>query len=198
MLQPVFADVGDGGLVDVFQFQLQFQQLQQVVLVVGLVHTLHQRGLALTFLRIGFAVGMKDARKLAVNLANRLAERLRFGLLLRLFGELFGRFCAFGLARCFPRQPVGVFLRRLLFEPDPRTCENFFRRGEAEIVAQLETQLVLKHGLHALQVRGRFDVEVGAAVLVVEGFQVRIVALRGEFPRQPGNHLRDLLALVFG
>ena len=41
VLQPLFADVVDCGLVDVFQLELELQQLQQVVAVVSLIGALH-------------------------------------------------------------------------------------------------------------------------------------------------------------
>jgi hypothetical protein len=73
VLQPVFADIVDRVLIDVFKFELQFQQLQQIVIAISLVHPLHQPGLALALVRIRFTIGMKGTRKFAIDLADGLA-----------------------------------------------------------------------------------------------------------------------------
>ena len=73
VFQPIFTEVADRVLVNVFQLQLELQQLQQVVLVVGLIDALHQFGLPFALLRIVFAIRVQGARQLPIDFAN--AER---------------------------------------------------------------------------------------------------------------------------
>ena len=73
VFQPIFTEVADRVLVNVFQLKLELQQLQQVVLVVGLIDALHKFGLALALQRIRLAVRVQSARQLSKDFAN--AER---------------------------------------------------------------------------------------------------------------------------
>jgi hypothetical protein len=62
-------------------------------------------------------------------------------------------------------------------------------RGHIQGVTQLQTQRVLQDGLEALHGGCFLAVVVGSAVPIVDGFQLRIVTLRNQFPCQLGNQV---------
>ncbi|WP_407513118.1 hypothetical protein [Ralstonia sp. GP71] len=171
--QPRFADPVDRVLVDVLKLQLQFQQLQEVVLVIRLVDALHEAGLAVPLLRIGFTVGVQGAGELAIDLADGQAD-------LRLFVCLLC-FCRKLLRRFLPRGPAGFTLGcggglflGLLRQVRTGALQQCFLRVHVRVIAEADAEGGLQPCLHLRGLHRGFPVEVRAAVLVVERLQASV------------------------
>lgn len=93
--------------IDLFDLHLHREQLQQVVALVGLVHALHQRGLAFALGGIWLAIGMQRTRQAAEDVAHRLA---RFAGRVNAFRALAARASRFRPPPPFfgPRLELGV------------------------------------------------------------------------------------------
>ena len=179
VFESVFADVIQGKLINVFQFQLQLEQLQQVVLVIGLIHALHQRGFARAFSGIGFTVRMQRTDQLAIHLADRLAQLPLLGLLPGFLRELFGRLGAFG-PTVFVRLSLGVEFGLAFMDFFLGAGLEFIGRADVQLFAEIQTQRVFQHILHAFEIRCFLKVVVRLAVAVVNAFHLGILARRDQ------------------
>ncbi|MHA6850312.1 hypothetical protein [Ralstonia pseudosolanacearum] len=197
VLQPVFADVVDGVLVDVFEFQLQFQQLQQIVLAVRLVDALHQCGLASAFGRVRLAIRMQGAGEFAIDLADGQAQLCLLRLLPCLRCKLLCRHLPF----CTPRFPSLIFsglLRLLFFDSGMRSLQNFIRRTHVKVVTEFNAEHRLQRRLHLFEFGCRFAVIVGFAVPVVNGFQLSVAVAVDQSTGQVDDQLGDHASLGLG